>query len=213
LDLQTSACIIPRIRLTCRRPVPRAGGRFAHLLAPVMATAIALAYASAAVAQDDPKVKAGLEVWKSSGCLLRVSRPLRGWQQRERRCADRSQSAPDAARQSDHRGNGQMRPAGRRHAELRRRRLHDARLLRTAGGAEAGRSLSGAPRPECRGNRRGRRLPARAHHRAGRGDAAGMRGILRRTCELILRRRAEIGRTPVEVIRSPEGAISRAVSS
>jgi len=69
LDLQTSACInIPSIRLTCRRPVPRAGGRFAHLLASLLATAIALAWASAAVAQDDPKVKTGLEVWKSSGC-------------------------------------------------------------------------------------------------------------------------------------------------
>jgi mono/diheme cytochrome c family protein len=65
LELQTSACVnIPSIRLTCRRPVPRAGGRFTHLLA----TAIALAWASTAVAQDDPKVKAGLEVWKSSGC-------------------------------------------------------------------------------------------------------------------------------------------------
>jgi mono/diheme cytochrome c family protein len=65
LDLQTSACIdIPRIRMTCRRPMPRAGGRFTHLLA----IAIALAWASAAVAQDAPKVKAGLEVWKSSGC-------------------------------------------------------------------------------------------------------------------------------------------------
>jgi mono/diheme cytochrome c family protein len=71
LDLKTSACInIRGIRLTCRRPVPRAGGgpRFAPLMAPLMATAIALAWASAAVAQDDPRVKAGLEVWKSSGC-------------------------------------------------------------------------------------------------------------------------------------------------
>jgi mono/diheme cytochrome c family protein len=29
---------------------------------------MALAWASAAAAQDDPKVKAGLEVWRSSGC-------------------------------------------------------------------------------------------------------------------------------------------------
>lgn len=69
MDLQTASRVnIPGIRLTCRRPVPRSGGRFAHLSAPVLATVIALACASAAVAQDDPRVKAGLAVWKSSGC-------------------------------------------------------------------------------------------------------------------------------------------------
>jgi mono/diheme cytochrome c family protein len=73
LNLQTSAYTnIAGLRLTSRRTVPGAGGHIIHLLtlplAFVLATAIVLAYAGAALAQEDPKVKAGLEVWRSSGC-------------------------------------------------------------------------------------------------------------------------------------------------
>ena len=70
MDLQIFACITSRDRLSFRRRVRRAGRRFAlvHPFALILAAVVPLAWAGAAVAQDESKVKAGLEVWRSSGC-------------------------------------------------------------------------------------------------------------------------------------------------
>ena len=168
------------------------------LLSRPAAAAVALAVAvlthvTASSAQDEARVKAGLELWKTSGC------------------ADCHGAFADGEKDRDEAPTG---------ANLRTSRLDAAGLKQTIGcgrpgadmpsfdegaytvrpcggrplGARAGQSVSGARQAQPRRDRYSGGLSAGTHHRARPNNAGRMPLLLLRRAELILRR-PEIART------------------
>ena len=156
---------------------PHRGTRM-HAGSPTLACVV-LACRAAAFAQDEAKVKAGLDVWKTAGCA-ECHGAFADGEKAARRGADRRQSAPDAARRRRHRRDDPVRARGTGMPSFG----EDAYTPRGCYGEPAGpcRTISIRRRAQLSsgGDRRRRDLSACARRRAARGDAGGMRLLLRR---------------------------------
>ena len=134
---------------------------------------------AAGLAQDEAKVKAGLDVWKTAGCSECHGAFADGERQRDE-APDRRQSAADAARRRRDRRDDPVRARRHRHAEIRRGRLHTSAAATGSRPAPVPDDLYPAPR--ARLSTRARSTPssclsACARRRSARGHAGGMRAI------------------------------------
>ncbi len=167
----------------------RAPHRFCNRmhLVRLISACIVMAFGAAGFAQDETKVKAGLDVWKTAGCAECHGAFADGERQRDEAPAGanlRQTRLDDAAIAETVRcgreGTGMPR--------FRRGRLYTTRLLWAASRTCAGRSLSGCAPAQSAGDRRRRGVSACARRGAPRGHAGGVQLLLRRGCGCFLRR-------------------------